>query len=209
MLIWKRLTKSFTMKINNKNHPIKSIIIPVIFLLIVIATGYGVFSYLNKSLPFSDKSSHSVDNSTTKSSQSTNSGSSSNAKTSTSTTDQNTATNSKANANSASSSSTSSTSDAQRNLNFVFVDAGQYNQVFEIRAYVNELSKDGTCTYTFTKGTLNVVKTVSTTIGSTTTSCNTLDINISDFPSTGSWQLSASYKSTTGHATATKTVEIQ
>ena len=90
------------------------------------------------------------------------------------------------------------------------VDASQYGDQFEIRAYA-DMVEDGACTFTFTKGTASFKKESVATVGPSTSSCKTVDISISDFGATGDWQLSVAYKSDSGKysGSTTKTITIK
>jgi hypothetical protein len=79
----------------------------------------------------------------------------------------------------------------------VIVDASQNGSTFEVRAYADAVT-DGTCNYTFTKGSSTIVKQSAATFSGNTVSCATLDVNTGDFPSKGSWQLTVKYLSTPG-----------
>lgn len=72
------------------------------------------------------------------------------------------------------------------------VDASQYNGQFEVRAYAN-IDENGTCTFTFTKGTKSLKKESIATGGPITSSCQTIDVPTSDLGDVGDWQLNISY----------------
>ncbi len=95
------------------------------------------------------------------------------------------------------------------NVSLVIVDASQYDSIFEVRSYVNS-SEQGTCTYTFSRGSQKITKQTNTLANGTTTSCTTLDVNITEFSTSGDWQLVIDYlsssKSVSGQTT--KTVAI-
>jgi hypothetical protein len=66
----------------------------------------------------------------------------------------------------------------------------------------------GTCTFTFTSGQVSFYKDTSTSPSASTSSCATLTLNNSDFPSPGTWQLVVSFTSgnITGSSTQTPVV---
>lgn len=85
-------------------------------------------------------------------------------------------------------------------VKITIVDASQYDQEFEVRAYVaGTLSNEGTCTVTFTKdGNRTVTKSVSAAPNVSNMSCATAKIPVSDFQSKGDWSLVVSYQSNNG-----------
>ncbi len=106
-----------------------------------------------------------------------------------------------------------STNDQQNqsaDLRISIVDASQYDQEFEVRAYVTgTLSNDGTCTATFTKdGNRTVTKSVIAAPNVSNMSCATAKIPVSDFQSKGEWGLVVSYQSTNGVVGQSKPVTV-
>jgi len=99
---------------------------------------------------------------------------------------------------------------SQSDTSLVITDASQSGSRVEVRAYVNTI-EDGICTYTFTLANQKIVKQTSTLINGTTISCTTLDVDSSEFITSGTWQLKVSYQSSSSTTTAesTKTVDIQ
>lgn len=75
------------------------------------------------------------------------------------------------------------------------VDASQYNDTVEIRAFVQGVIESGSCTATLTKDGQTVTKKSDAFIDATTTQCGNLNIPRSDFPSGGEWSLIVSYSS--------------
>ncbi|MCL1839705.1 hypothetical protein FWF89_01740 [Candidatus Saccharibacteria bacterium] len=74
------------------------------------------------------------------------------------------------------------------------VDASQYGQSIEVKAYVESLIRDGgTCTFTFSKGPTVVIKTSRGFADATHTNCETLTVPISEFPASGIWSLLITY----------------
>ena len=93
----------------------------------------------------------------------------------------------------------------------VIVDASQYDNVVEVRAYVPGVIEDGgTCTVTLTKGSLNVTKQSTGEKDATTTRCTNMTIPRSEFKDYGKWNVSLSYSSSTTQGTASaRTMEVQ
>jgi len=78
------------------------------------------------------------------------------------------------------------------------VDASQYDDTFEVRAGVTNLTEEnGTCEFTFTKGSQTLSRTTDAIFSGTSVNCATLDIPIVDFPAKGDWQMVVKYTSTT------------
>lgn len=73
----------------------------------------------------------------------------------------------------------------------------------QVRAYVSGIYEDGgTCTLTASQGTNRISKQSAAFKDATTTTCTPLAIPRSEFPSTGTWNLTISYKSTTAQGTS-------
>ena len=92
---------------------------------------------------------------------------------------------------------TDTTPATSSNIPLTIVDASQYNDQFEVRAYA-DITENGICTLTFIKGSISFIKESVATGGPSTSSCKTIDIPTSDFEATGDWQLNISYKSDSG-----------
>jgi len=74
------------------------------------------------------------------------------------------------------------------------VDASQYDREVEVRSYVEGIIKDdGTCTFTFSKGSAQVVKTSRSFADAKHTNCGTLTVPISEFSAPGIWSLLVSF----------------
>ena len=84
------------------------------------------------------------------------------------------------------------------NSNVTITDAAQYGDTIEVRSFLPEVYKDGTCTIAFTQGSLHVIKEAPAYTDATTTICTNPLIKRTEFASTGTWQLIVSYKSSDG-----------
>lgn len=83
-----------------------------------------------------------------------------------------------------------------QNANIVIVDASQYENIVEVRAYVSNLYENGgKCTATLTNGNLTVRKASDAFKDATTTQCGAIDIPLSEFSTKGNWNLKVSYSS--------------
>jgi hypothetical protein len=80
-------------------------------------------------------------------------------------------------------------------VSVAIVDASQYDDVIEVRAYVQGVIKAGKCIAVFTKDGQTVSKTVDAFIDARNTQCEEIDIDRSEFPSSGDWKLVVKYKS--------------
>lgn len=81
------------------------------------------------------------------------------------------------------------------NVSVVIVDASKYDQIFEIRAYADNVVEDGVCTYTLTSGDTTIKKETEATSSASTSSCKTLDIDINELSTSNSWNLTIEYTS--------------
>lgn len=92
----------------------------------------------------------------------------------------------------------------------IITSAGQYDDQIEVRAFIPAIFEtDGQCTITFTKGSEIFTQSAAGIADATTTRCDTVVIERSNFPSSGNWQVKVTYESNTsyGESDAT-TVEI-
>ncbi len=98
-----------------------------------------------------------------------------------------------------------------KTANIVLIDANQYFDIFEVRAYIsNQYEDGGTCTATFTKDGQTVRQTSNAFKDASTTQCGALDIARSRFPTVGDWQLIVEYSSPTSSGqTTTQTVTVK
>lgn len=80
----------------------------------------------------------------------------------------------------------------------IVVDAGQYNDTIEVRAYAaNVFESGGTCTATLKYGDATITRQVTAFESARTTQCKGIDIPRSEFKTAGDWQLTVSYSSPT------------
>lgn len=93
----------------------------------------------------------------------------------------------------------------------VLVDASQYEDTIEVRAYVPGITENGgTCTVTMTLGAQKVTKQVGGTADATTTRCQNLNLPRSTFPQAGTWDVAVAYASATAAGTsATAKMEVR
>jgi cytoskeletal protein RodZ len=76
------------------------------------------------------------------------------------------------------------------------VDASQYDDTFEVRAGVTNLTEEGgKCEFVFTKGSQTLTRTTNAIFSGTRVDCETLDILVVDFPAKGEWQMVVKYTS--------------
>jgi hypothetical protein len=98
------------------------------------------------------------------------------------------------------------------NVTPIVVDAGQYDQLVEVRAFVPGIYEDGgTCTATLTKQNLKLVKQSGAFKDATTTQCHPIIINRSEFSEAGMWTLVLSYAHSSGSngSSAPRDVEVR
>ena len=88
----------------------------------------------------------------------------------------------------------------------IVVDASQYDNIFEVRAYANA-TEAGTCTYTFAKDGKVITKKSNANSGPSTASCETLDVPVAEL-SKGNWDLTIKYTSTSNSFTGSTKATI-
>lgn len=114
------------------------------------------------------------------------------------------------NNDSSSDGSSSSSSDGIKQANVIINDASQYDSNVEVRSYVEGVvESNGTCTVTFKKGNQSVTKTTELLTNPSYTTCATVSVPVSEFPSKGTWQVTVDYSSATYKGSATKNVEVK
>ncbi len=92
----------------------------------------------------------------------------------------------------------------------VIVDASQYDQEIEVRAFISNTLHEGTCSFDFTQsGQQTIHKELPAYPDASTTPCITLTLPRSDFPASGVWQLSVTYESDSVVGSAKQEVEIR
>jgi cytoskeletal protein RodZ len=193
-----KVNKIKTMKTFRKQPKKKSYFVPILIIAGVVIVALAILWFLG-SLRDSPKTSDS-----TKQASSTASGTSTTTKDPSSTTttvdssDGNTATNTKANA------TTSNSTGSTTSVTITSVDQTQAD-VINISAYASAVVSTGTCQFTFTNGSVSFYKDTSTSPSASTSSCATLSLNNSDFPSLGTWQLVVSFSSGTITGSSTQT----
>ncbi len=89
------------------------------------------------------------------------------------------------------------------------VDIGQYGNEVEVRAFVSNVVADGTCTITFTKGDLKIIKQVPAYADASTTPCTNLTIPSRDFGASGTWDVILKYENNKLTGSTASTLEIQ
>lgn len=98
----------------------------------------------------------------------------------------------------------------KRSPNIVVVDASQYDDTVEVRAYISNIYEDGgTCEVTFTKGQARITRSTEAYKDATTTQCKPINIPRGEFKSAGQWQVTVSYSSPTASGSgAQQTITI-
>lgn len=86
-------------------------------------------------------------------------------------------------------------SQGSQTAHVIITDAGQYDSVIEVRAFIPDHYQDGTCTITFTKDSLKVSKETPAYRDVSTTICTNPNFNRSEFAASGDWQVVVSYTS--------------
>lgn len=82
-----------------------------------------------------------------------------------------------------------------KTANVIITDAGQYNQVIEVRAFISNHYEDGTCSITFTQGSLKVTRQTPAYRDASTTICTNPVFERSEFANSGEWLVVVEYNS--------------
>lgn len=91
----------------------------------------------------------------------------------------------------------------------VIVDASQYNDEIEIRAFVSNVVKDGTCNYLFENSGQKVEKSSLAKADASTTPCFTLVVPRSEFAKSGVWDVTITYTNDEITGSTSSTIDIQ
>lgn len=98
--------------------------------------------------------------------------------------------------------------ESQANVGVVIVDASQYGDTVEIRAFATNILKDGECTFAFSLDQLSFVKKTPAYADASTTPCVALSLPASEFEKTGQWSLEVSYEAEGVGGKSSTTLEI-
>lgn len=92
----------------------------------------------------------------------------------------------------------------------IITDAGQYDDIIEVRSFVPNHYQDGTCSITFSKNSQTIVKKVPARKDVSTTICMNPLVKRTEFPGAGSWQVKVSYDASGAKgASETRTINIK
>jgi hypothetical protein len=92
----------------------------------------------------------------------------------------------------------------------VIVDAGQYGDDVEVRAFATNSTESGVCLFVFSKSDYpSIKKETAATPGPSTAPCFALSIPRAEFTTTGTWTLEVSYESATRSGKASQELTIQ
>lgn len=91
----------------------------------------------------------------------------------------------------------------------IITDAGQYDNVIEVRSFIPDHYQDGTCTITLRQGTQVITKEAPAYRDATTTICTNPMIQRSELPAAGNWQVTVAYASAGANGLSeVKTIKI-
>lgn len=94
--------------------------------------------------------------------------------------------------------------------NVVITDAGQYDNVIEVRSFISNHYQDGTCKIKLQQGSKVVEKSTTAYRDASTTICTNPLIPRSDLPSSGSWTVTIEYTSDSAQGISQpKTFEVK
>jgi len=94
------------------------------------------------------------------------------------------------------------------NAEVVIVDSSQYQDIVEVRAFVSNIIRDGTCTITFSKNGESFSSETPARADASTTTCITNDVSINDFSESGVWEVEVRYVSGEISGSTKSTVEV-
>lgn len=98
--------------------------------------------------------------------------------------------------------------DDRKSANVVIVDASQYDDIVEVRAFVNNHIQDGTCRYRFQRGNQTINKQLEAHADASTTVCPALEVNRSEFRSAGTWSVTVTYESSGAKGSQSQELQI-
>lgn len=88
-------------------------------------------------------------------------------------------------------------------------DASQYGEVIEVRAFVSNVVKNGTCEIRFTYQSFNVTKSVPANADAHSTPCMTLTVPRSEFQTPGEWSVKVTYKNDQVMGSASSKIKVE
>jgi hypothetical protein len=91
------------------------------------------------------------------------------------------------------SNSTPTDSSGKKAVKPVITYAGQYGDSIEVGGYVNLFEEGGTCTATFTHGSITITKSVAAVRDASSVDCPVMAVPVSQFTTKGSYSVSVSY----------------
>lgn len=98
---------------------------------------------------------------------------------------------------------------SKKSVTVFIVDASQYDNTVEVRAYVSGVVESGVCNVVFTQGTSKITKQVAATANASSTVCATLDVPLSEFSGRGTWNVTVSYSSDTSVGSTSKDIILK
>lgn len=84
----------------------------------------------------------------------------------------------------------------QQEATVVITDAGQYGDIIEVRSFIPDHYEDGTCLIEFSQNDEVLKEETTAYRDASTTICTNPQINKSEFPKTGEWNVTVTYEST-------------
>lgn len=97
-----------------------------------------------------------------------------------------------------------------KSANVIIVDASQYSDEIEVRAFASNVLENGTCNYSFSlAGQTTITKETTAYADASTTPCITLTVPRAVFAVSGEWQLTVAFSSANYKGSATQKVVIK
>lgn len=103
---------------------------------------------------------------------------------------------------------TETANDSKETVDIVIVDASQYEDVIEVRSFIQGIVPDGYCTVTFTSAESIITKSVPAKADASTTTCAALSFPSSDLSLYSSWDVTITYENENLKGSASSTIMV-
>lgn len=103
----------------------------------------------------------------------------------------------------------SSSNPSASSIKPVITYAGQYDGKVEVGAYIPNFYAKGTCTFTFSQGQQKVIRQTDSIQNAANSVCPAVSINRSEFQSSGNWDITVSFSSSSASGVSdSKTIQV-
>ncbi len=94
-------------------------------------------------------------------------------------------------------------------VSVTIVDAAQYQDGIEVRAFADKITEDGECTYGFSKNNDSFTRKMPAKADAASTPCAALNLKPEDFTQAGTWEVTVRYVSQNATGFAKTTLEVK